>query len=405
MEEIPAPFNINGRRFFLTYSQAANILPESVADQLYALTPTPTFVEVGTEHHRDGGIHYHAVVVFDRRVQRNGDFFWLRRFPDGTCKPRVLAIRNAGKDLYNRRHYIRKGDRLDDATHKPKSHATVPCDYDHEPLLRGTAPTYAEPLGSVGWAGILNMASTEDEFYRLVEEHQPADWVLRHNAVVSFGKNKFHRVPDFQARDPVGPEDAIPQIDDWILEVQNKVRHFGSELTPLPFWLIDCCSFIQVHHRQLTLVVCGPTRIGKTTYVRNAVHHGGLRHMYMNGHYHLDEWDPTADVIVMDDLPLHLLRQRKQWFGCQHEFVTEDKYRVKRKISGGKPLIWVCNEENLPWNARKDGRPVLGYDEEQYFRQNCTIVRVGPNKLYREYFFWVRCSLRSHQWSCGASAT
>lgn len=236
MEEIPAPFNINGRRFFLTYAQAANILPESVADQLYALTPTPTFVEVGTEHHRDGGIHYHAVVVFDRRVQRNGDFFWIKRYPSGDCKPRVLAIRNAGKDLYNRRHYIRKGDRLDDATHKPKSHGLTPCDYDHEPILRGTAPTYAEPSACVGWGGILNMASSEEEFYRLVEENQPADWVLRHNAVVAFGKSKFHRVAPFTPRYPVGGEDAIPEIDEWVLQVKNKVGHLRSELTPLLFY-------------------------------------------------------------------------------------------------------------------------------------------------------------------------
>lgn len=143
------------------------------------------------------------------------------------------------------------------------------------------------------------------------------------------------------------------------------------------------CSFTQVNPRQLTLVVCGPTRIGKTTFVRSVIHASGMRHMYMNGHYHLDEWDPTAEVIVMDDLPLHLLRQRKQWWGCQHDFVTEDKYRVKRKICGGKGLVWICNRENLPWEARKDGRPVLGWDEEQYFRANCTVVELGPNKLFR----------------------
>lgn len=223
METTPAPFNINGRRFFLTYAQAANILPESVADQLYALAPTPTFVEVGTEHHRDGGIHYHAVVVFDRRVQRNGDFFWLQRYPSGDCKPRVLAIRNAGKDLYNRRHYIRKGDRLDDDTHKPKSHKDRPCDYDHTPILRGAPPPYVESAERVGWGGILELASSEDEFYRLVQENHPADWVLRNSAITSFAKTHYHRVPAFAEGYPVGAQDTIPEIDQWVFDVKQKV--------------------------------------------------------------------------------------------------------------------------------------------------------------------------------------
>jgi len=104
--------------------------------------------------------------------------------------------------------------------------------------------------------------------------------------------------------------------------------------------------------------------------------------MYMHAHYLLDEWDSTADVIIMDDLPLHLLRQRKQWWGCQHDFVTEDKYRVKRKICGGKPLIWICNTENQPHTARYNRDMVLGYEELEYFQGNCITVNVGPNKLY-----------------------
>lgn len=106
--------------------------------------------------------------------------------------------------------------------------------------------------------------------------------------------------------------------------------------------------------------------------------------MYMQGHYHLDEWDSTCDIVVMDDLPLHLLRQRKQWWGCQRDFITEDKYRVKRKICGGKPLIWICNSDNTPRNAQKDNKNILGYDELEYFSQNSIVVDI-TNKIFLEY--------------------
>jgi len=233
---------LDAQRYFLTYSQAANILPESVADQLYQLSPTPTFVEVGTEHHRDGGIHYHAVVVFPRRIQRGTDFFDILRYPDGLCHPNILAIRNGRKDLYNRRHYIRKGDRLDADTHKPKSHADRACDYDHEPLLRGSAPPYVEETRSIGWGGILELAQTEDEFYSLVQTHHPSDWVLRHSAVESFAKKFYHRVPPFAPGDSMGVADSIPEIDQWVLDVKNKVGCVPWEVSSRhsPFSLLSC---------------------------------------------------------------------------------------------------------------------------------------------------------------------
>lgn len=216
----------DAQRFFLTYSQAADILPENVADFLIGLTPTPTFVEVGTEHHRDGGIHYHAVVVFDRRIQRQPVFFDCPRYAGQPCHPNVLGIRNGRRDLYNRRHYIRKGDRLDDATHKPKSHVDTPCDYDHEPISRGTPPPYVDETRSLPWGDILEMATTEAEFLRLVQQHHPADWILRNAAIVSFAKSNYHRVAPFEPQFVREDFTPVAAIDQWLLEVKQKVCTF-----------------------------------------------------------------------------------------------------------------------------------------------------------------------------------
>jgi len=62
----------------------------------------------------------------------------------------------------------------------------------------------------------------------------------------------------------------------------------------------------------------------------------------------LDDWDDDAKYIVLDDFDIKFFPQWKSFFGAQKSFVLTDKYRKKRTVQWGKPLIWVCNYEGLP---------------------------------------------------------
>lgn len=97
----------------------------------------------------------------------------------------------------------------------------------------------------------------------------------------------------------------------------------------------------------------------------------------------VDEWDPTADVIVMDDIPFQFVASRKQFWGCQKEFIVTDKYRAKRKISGGLPLIFLGNEEEK-WTKAKDFKTdkyVLTQTEDAWYAANSILVECD-NKFY-----------------------
>lgn len=94
--------------------------------------------------------------------------------------------------------------------------------------------------------------------------------------------------------------------------------------------------------------------------------------------FSLDEYDANADFIVMDDIPFQFIPNRKQWWGCQKDFIATDKYRAKRKVPGGQPLIFLGNgeEEFSVAKDHKSGHPVLGLAEVAWYNENTVTVYV-----------------------------
>jgi len=76
--------------------------------------------------------------------------------------------------------------------------------------------------------------------------------------------------------------------------------------------------------------------------------------MYFNGLFNLDDWKQAAHYAIFDDFNIEFLPQYKSWFGGQKCFVVTDKYRKKKTVQWGKPLIWINNED--PRNSVKVDR-------------------------------------------------
>lgn len=99
--------------------------------------------------------------------------------------------------------------------------------------------------------------------------------------------------------------------------------------------------------RPLSLVLIGISRTGKTEWARSLG-----RHMYFNMYFNLDLWDEEAEYAVFDDMdadtekPLEkYFPSWKQFFGAQKEFTVTDKYKKKRNVKWGKPIIFISNNE------------------------------------------------------------
>lgn len=119
--------------------------------------------------------------------------------------------------------------------------------------------------------------------------------------------------------------------------------------------------------RPKTLVLIGASRLGKTCWARSLG-----SHMYFNNLFNLDDWNPEASYIIFDDISFDFIPAPKSFWGAQKSFVVTDKYRKKKTLSFGKPLIFLCNPED---------DPTLSNKWSQWFEDNCTIVKI-TNKLY-----------------------
>lgn len=109
------------------------------------------------------------------------------------------------------------------------------------------------------------------------------------------------------------------------------------------------------------MVLIGATRLGKTEWARSLG-----PHCYFGGLFNLDEFRDDVLYAVFDDVDIDFFPHYKQWFGCQQEFTATDKYRAKRSVKWGKPIIWCSND---------DPREGKGIDRA-WMNANCVFVQV-----------------------------
>lgn len=131
-------------------------------------------------------------------------------------------------------------------------------------------------------------------------------------------------------------------------------------------------------------MVIGATLLGKTTFIRHQLHFAGLRHAYFQGDWALDQWDNSVDVCIFDDVTFEFIKGRKQFWGCQKDFIVWDRFRAKRKIAGGIPMVYICNNEDdyLVARTKHDNRPVLNLNEVDWYNKNTKRVEI-IDKMYR----------------------
>ena len=95
-------------------------------------------------------------------------------------------------------------------------------------------------------------------------------------------------------------------------------------------------------------MLCGTSRLGKTQWARSLGPHAYIANM----------WDLTAfdglcssfwntGYVIFDDLKWDSIKDSaKSWFGAQRDFSVSDKYKRKRRMPGGVPVIFLVNPED-----------------------------------------------------------
>jgi hypothetical protein len=308
-------FDLTGDTFFLTYSQATTIDEDDIINHLKTLGTLQGFI-ISEEKHQDGNSHYHCLVRFTTKLRiRTSKFFDVSGNHPNITKPH---------SIYNTWHYITK-----------ESEGWAEGCFSEPPLEPGTAPTKENP-----WAAILQTSTTTEELLSKVASHDPKTYILYRDRIETNGREHFK-----ESATPI----YVPRYGQFTIPQQLQQYLDGEFIRP---------------DRPKTLVLVGPTRLGKTEWARSL----GI-HMYFNHMFNLDEWNPSAQYMVLDDMDFDFIPAKKAIFFAQKTFTMTDKYRKKRTVNWGKPTIYLCNTEPN-WDKHDDP-----------YKDNIIVVYIN-DKLY-----------------------
>lgn len=147
---------------------------------------------------------------------------------------------------------------------------------------------------------------------------------------------------------------------------------FTPTCTPFPNSIVSSPR----PERPRSLILNGPSRLGKTQWARSLGQHAYIANMW-----DLASFDGLTDdfwnfgYVVFDDIEWDSIKSSaKSWFGAQRDFSVSDKYRRKRRIPGGLPCIFLVNPDSFLGDLH-----TFAYSD--WGRQNITIVDIW-NKLY-----------------------
>lgn len=116
--------------------------------------------------------------------------------------------------------------------------------------------------------------------------------------------------------------------------------------------------------RGQSLVLWGPSRLGKTLWARSLG-----KHAYFGGLFSLGEDTSDVEYAIFDDIQggLEFFHGYKFWLGHQRQFWATDKYKGKQLIMWGRPSIYLANN---------DPRLDKGADTE-WLEANCKFVNIS----------------------------
>jgi len=283
------------RYALLTYPQCGNLDPFKIVNHLATLHAECI---IGRELHEDGGTHLHAFVDFGRKY-RSRD---MRAFDVEGCHPNISPSKGRPGDGWD--YATKDGDIVAGGLERPSN------------TKRSGGPSLEERATQI------LAAENKEELYRLCSDLAPSKMLWSYPSVRAYANDRF-----MEKRPPyVHPENVT--ID-------------TSSYPELSRWVEENLDGFRMGRRGRSLILIGPSRLGKTVWARslreNHVHHQQL--------FNLDEHDENVDYAIFDDIDIAFFPTYKGWLGHQMHFTATDKYRGKKTVNWGKPAIWCSNED------------------------------------------------------------
>ena len=300
----PRRFRINAKNIFLTYPRCP--IPKEEALNQILSTQTPSnkkFVRVCRELHDDGTPHLHVLVQFEGKVQiTNKRLFDLTSANRSSRQhPNIQAARSAS-DVKN---YIEKGgDYLDWGQFQVDGR-----------IARG-----GQQAVNYVYASAIN-TTNKNAALEIIKEKAPKDFILQYHNI-NANLDKIFQKPPAPYQNPFSQQTyTVPnELQQW---AQDNVM--DSAARPI---------------RPKSIIIEGPSRIGKTLWARSLGPHN-----YLCGHVDLNQkvFSNNSWYNVIDDVSPKYLKHWREFIGAQKDWQSNTKYGKPILVQGGIPSIILCN--------------------------------------------------------------
>lgn len=196
------PFRFDNKKVFLTYSQVGDRSLDSIFDHLLAIPNgdhgiiLPEYVVVSRERHVDGGFHFHAVIVFQRRFQSRN----ARVFDFDGIHPNIGGIRG-GTELRNKITYTKKDGDF-------KEHGVDPL----------AGPVHKQQK----WLDLIDNSAGPSDFMAQAKTVAPRDFILQNDKFEAFA-NKYYNEPGEYEPSYTEFQNVPGDLGDWVHDVLNQV--------------------------------------------------------------------------------------------------------------------------------------------------------------------------------------
>jgi len=254
---------LQGKNFLLTWSQSPHLTKEMIRDHLLGIASVSSLA-IGKESHSDGGVHFHAMVIFEKSIRRSPKCFQiLNRTADVKIPNRKIG--SLAQSVVNMWKYALKED--------------------PHPLLMGEPPSgpkrQRDDVRNEVFAQAFNLATTEsvESAMRHLCSESPFDLLTRYDTIER--GLTVHRARMMRQKTHVRPLSDFPQAP----SVPDGWRN---------------------------LFLNGPTGLGKTQFAKallpNATivsHTDQLRTVdFSNGiifdDFAISHWPPAAAIHLLD---------------------------------------------------------------------------------------------------------
>lgn len=295
-------FRFNAQTVFLTFPQS-NFNLQALYDDIHARFPIAA-ATICRERHADGEWHIHAAIKFVRKVNARG----ARTFDFDGRHPHFRSCSN----FHAACRYCRKEASGEDL---------LEIGMDDQPQQRRSPnDVYREAVNTRSF----------DEARQIILEGAARDYVIYGDKIESRLRSLFQPppttyVPEFPRESFVNVPKAANQ---W------AERYLASEFQGRP----------------KSLLLVGPSRLGKTEWARSLG-----PHIYCSGYYTLEAFEAGGDYVVMDDIPWKNFPNPKGILGGQKTITLTDKYRAKKTFTDWcKPCIVCWNQDMYPIEFSED---------------------------------------------------